>query len=1093
MKMMAIEMTIFAVAIGWATFVESDYGTPASKIAVYNSTWFAILLFHLFIILIVNIINYKMYRKEKWPTFLFHIAFLIIIIGAGITRYIGFEGQIRIGVGETSDVMYTTTPYLIIKANDQVNQFTYDEKEWQSEGVENPFSFSFQLPNQKKINVDYVSYKEDLVDSLVESDNGRNALNLVIQGQDKFVFQGQQGMLGGVNFSFDSKKETRPGIRVTDKNGKLYIRSAAPFEIVDMTSLSKEDRMSGDIDSSAISLIPADTLVPFQTFKLYKIGKESVMFKAYRKNVEKKKVKASTKGEGENYLTIQISTDSEKKIVSMAGGASHIMDKQYFQFGGLNFEVGYGAKPKKIPFALRCNDFQLDKYPGSSMPSSYASEVTVIDTVNGVEHDQRIFMNHFMDYGGYRFFQSSYFPDESGTILSVNYDYWGSLITYIGYFLMGLGMFISIFNPKGRIAELNNLIKKSRTNRRKMLKTIVLLVGLGISGWSYGQVYSTYSSQKEQKEAAIDRATALDAHSHDHNHAQGAKNHVPPKIVKREVKYLTVDQADELNDLLVQDYDGRIIPFNTLADKLLRKIYRDDHFQGKNAVQTIVAMHLYGSGGWNDVKIISVSHKIRDELGTGKYASIDDLEDETRNFKWLKEYQEAYEKSDAHKNEFDKQLIKLGERYRVVKEIFKFRYFRVIPIPDDDNAKWVWPFSKELLDQDQKVNALTLNLLRSLFLVSQDSIQFSDAEQYLKPLKEYQWKELRAYEAAHPEVRPLTHNHVNIEIMYNKLKIFDKIQSLYFLFGFVLLILFFIRTLVRPTIRSESIIKKISYPFIGAAILVFVVHGIGLGMRWYITGHAPWSDGYEAVVFISWATILAGLFFVRKNPAVIAVTILLAGLMLFVTQLNMLDPEITPLEPVLKSYWLMIHVAVITSSYGFLGVSAVLGLLNMFLYLFKTENNKKRLQMNIVELTSISEMVMIIGLFMLSCGTFLGGVWANESWGRYWGWDPKEVWALVSMLVYAVIIHFRLIPKLSNRFLFNVLSLWGYAAILFTFFGVNFILVGLHSYAQGDGVAEWPTGVIVALVAFSIFTLGIIIKYLLDNKHNKNKEIQEAH
>ena len=1086
MKMMVIEMAIFAVAIAMATFVESDYGTPASKIFVYNAIWFDILLIHLSLILIVNIVQFRMYRKEKWPTFLFHIAFLIIMVGAGLTRYIGFEGQMRIGIGETTNVMYTTTPYLSVKANDLVKQFEHEKKMWMSEGVENPFSFDFQLPNQKEIKIEYVSYKEDLIDTLVDSDEiGQNALDFVIQGQDVYIFQGQQGVIGGMSFSFDNNEKTMPGVQINDKDGKLFIQSPIPFEIIDMTSLSKEDRMSNEIDSSAVSQIPADSVVPFSTFKLYKIGQESIMFKAYKKNVELKKKKSSTKGEGENYLTLKLSTDTESKLIEVAGGANHIMDKKYFQFEGLNFEIGYGAKPLIVPFALKCRDFQLDKYPGSSMPSSYASEVTVIDTVNGVNLDQRIFMNHFMDYGGYRFFQSSYFPDESGTILSVNYDWWGTLITYIGYHLMGLGMFISIFNPKGRIAELNNLIKKSRTNRRKMLKTIALIIGVGLSGLSYGQKDSL---QSQSDSIQVDSTALQAAHSHSHED----QSHARVKPIKREIKYLTVDEAKVLNDLLVQDYDGRIIPFNTLADKLLRKIYRSDHFGDKNAVQTIVAMHLYGTGGWNDVKIMSVSHKIRDQLGTGKYASIDDLEDENGIFKWMDEYQEAYGKSDAHKNEFDKQLIKLGERYRVLKEVFQFRYFKVIPIPSDENAKWVWPLSKELMDHDQKANALALNLLRSLFLVSQDSLGISEAEQYLKPLKEYQWKELKIYEAAHPLERPLTHSHVNIEIAYNKLKIFDNIQSLYFTFGFILLILFFIRTLVNPTVRSESIIKKISYPFIGASILVFVAHGIGLGMRWYITGHAPWSDGYEAVVFISWATIFAGMFFVRKNPAVIAVTILLAGLMLFVTQLNMLDPEITPLEPVLKSYWLMIHVAVITSSYGFLGVSAVLGLLNMFLYLFKRKNNKKRLQMNIMELTSISEMVMIIGLFMLSCGTFLGGIWANESWGRYWGWDPKEVWALVSMLVYAVIIHFRLIPKLSNRFLFNILSLWGYSAILFTFFGVNFILVGLHSYAQGDGVTELPTGVKIAFAAFFSFTVLTIVKYLIDSKQSKDKSIEEV-
>jgi len=536
----------------------------------------------------------------------------------------------------------------------------------------------------------------------------------------------------------------------------------------------------------------------------------------------------------------------------------------------------------------------------------------------------------------------------------------------------------------------------------------------------------------------------------------------------------------------VQDYDGRIIPFHTLADKLLRKIHHDDKFGEQNAVQTMLAMHLYGPDGWRDVEIAFVSSKIREELETDMYVSVADMEDENGVFKWMDEYEVAHGKSDGQKNEFDKKLIKLGERYRILKEIFQFNHLRIVPIPGDDNGKWIWPFARELREKDQKANALAMNLLTNLYAISQGEAQFSDAQQFLVPLKEHQWEELRKFEAENPHLNKLTHRHVNVEIAYNKFKVFDKIQSFYFIFGFLMLILFFFRTLLTPTLRSESIIKKFNYVFLAGVILVFIGHGIGLGMRWYISGHAPWSNGYEAVIFIAWSTILAGLFFVKKNPAVIAATTLLAAMMLFVTELNLLDPEITPLQPVLKSYWLMIHVAIITSSYGFLGISGILGLVNMILYLLKTKKNKKRLQMNIVELTSVSEMVMIIGLFMLTIGTFLGGVWANESWGRYWGWDPKETWALVSMLVYAVIIHLRFIPALSNRLLFNILSLWGYSAILFTFFGVNFILVGLHSYAQGDGVAEWPTSVFVAIGLFGAFTVATVVKYFIDSS-NKTK------
>jgi cytochrome c-type biogenesis protein CcsB len=221
------------------------------------------------------------------------------------------------------------------------------------------------------------------------------------------------------------------------------------------------------------------------------------------------------------------------------------------------------------------------------------------------------------------------------------------------------------------------------------------------------------------------------------------------------------------------------------------------------------------------------------------------------------------------------------------------------------------------------------------------------------------------------------------------------------------------------------------------------------------------------------------------------VSAILAAFMIFVTEMNLLDPEITPLQPVLKSYWLMIHVAIITGSYGFLGLSAILGLINLNLYIFRNKKNTQLITLDINELTYVSEMTMTIGLFMLTIGTFLGGIWANESWGRYWGWDPKETWALVSVLVYAVILHLRFIPSLSGKFVFNVVSLWGYSAILFTFFGVNFYLVGLHSYAQGEGLGELPAWLIVTISCFVMFTAFAVYRNWKFSQDQKAKLLTE--
>ncbi|KIM10273.1 MAG: hypothetical protein KU38_07800 [Sulfurovum sp. FS08-3] len=169
----------------------------------------------------------------------------------------------------------------------------------------------------------------------------------------------------------------------------------------------------------------------------------------------------------------------------------------------------------------------------------------------------------------------------------------------------------------------------------------------------------------------------------------------------------------------------------------------------------------------------------------------------------------------------------------------------------------------------------------------------------------------------------------------------------------------------------------------------------------------------------------------------------------------------------------MIHVAVITASYGFLGLGALLAFITFILYLLINDSNVESIKRSIKELTKINEMSLIIGLIMLTIGNFLGGVWANESWGRYWGWDPKETWAAVTILVYAVVLHLRFVPKMNSIFVYNVASLLAYSSVIMTYFGVNFYLSGLHSYAAGDPlpIPAWVMPSIVIIFAIIVTTL----------------------
>jgi cytochrome c-type biogenesis protein CcsB len=296
------------------------------------------------------------------------------------------------------------------------------------------------------------------------------------------------------------------------------------------------------------------------------------------------------------------------------------------------------------------------------------------------------------------------------------------------------------------------------------------------------------------------------------------------------------------------------------------------------------------------------------------------------------------------------------------------------------------------------------------------------------------------------------------------------------LFGILLLFVLFINIF-----RHKPLPKFLRITFFGLIFILFLVHTVGLAARWYISGHAPWSNGFESVVYVAWATMLAGFIFGRKYPMVVATAAFLSGISLFVAHLSWMSPEITPLVPVLKSYWLAIHVAIITASYGFFGLSMLLGVLTLILIVLRNNSNQIKVTGYIEQLTTINEMSATVGLYFLTIGTFLGGIWANESWGRYWGWDPKETWALITVVIYSFIVHMRLIPPLRGVFNYNMASILGFASVLMTYFGVNYYLSGLHSYGKGSADGVNPA----VPITFIIFGVLMIWAYIKEAKFEK--------
>ena len=1062
MRMMALGMIVFLVAIAIGTFLESAYDIQTAKIIIYNALWFELLLIFLGLNLIANINRYKMWKREKIAMFIFHISFLVILIGAGVTRYFSFEGLMLIRENAQTDFIYSSDPYLWMKINDGKLQFKRSDKMYLSEITSNDFDIDVDFPNhQTPVTISYVDFNKNMVDSLVINDSIKGAsLDIVTGGMSSsYVSKGDFLMVGDVALSFE-KENAMPGIEIFQKGPKMLMKTSLPMRYLPMSEMQKARQSGAEVADSLYKTIPLDSLVPFQTTTLYQVGQEQFVFKQIINHSKMMKLPAKMKNAGRDILTVKVTDGEKSKIIDLPGGISAIPDHIVFELNGLTYELEYGSMQIPLPFAIACRDFQLDKYPGSNVASSFASEVTIIDEKNNYTRNQRIFMNNVMDYGGYRFFQSSYDPDEGGTRLSVNHDWWGTNISYLGYLLMSIGMILSLIAPVGRFRELNELLKKSRVKREKLL-SVFLVVLMSVS---YG-----FSQEPEHHEG--------DGHDHSvHNHETHSTEEVKSEPIKAIHRVMTKEHSDEVASLLVQDYQGRTIPFHTFADQIARKLMRNDTYEELNAVQLVMSMHMYPPY-WVEQQVIYVSSKggLREKLNANDgYISYADLTDEHGQFVLFEDYQKAHQRLESKRGEYDKQLIKLVERYQVMQSILSWSDMKILPGKNDPTQKWHVPLSSELMQKDTVSSKLALQYLTALDEASETG-KYGNANDLLADLKSYQREVGKAVVPSEEKV--------NMEIRYNKMHVFKNSYRTYLALGFLMLLAFFIKIFIRPSDRSKKVFKVISVILTVLTGVIFLYHGFGIYMRWNISGHAPWSNGYEAVVFIAWVTMLFGLIFSRKNAVILAGAAILASLMIFVTEMNLMDPEITPLQPVLKSYWLMIHVAIITGSYGPLGISCILAILNLFLYIFRNNKNGKIVTMNINELTYVSEMTMTIGIFMLTIGTFLGGIWANESWGRYWGWDPKETWALVAILVYAVILHLRYIPGLKNKFTFNVASMWGYSSILFTFFGVNFYLVGLHSYAQGEGLGRIPNSLIITVVIFILFT---IIAALRNKQYKKS-------
>jgi hypothetical protein len=565
---MGILFVLFALAMAVATFIENDFGSPAAYSLVYNTRWFELMLLLLAVNLVGQLIVFKLFKLERLPGALFHLSFLVMIIGSGITRYFGWEGSIHIRDGEEQNECFS---------------------------------------NEK-----YIGYS-------VFNTEGK----IIAENNEKYSL---------TSVSAENYKKT---IRINNKEYVLALVKIVP-------SASQPGSMNAENQNTFVFNVT---------------------------------------GGGENTTVNLIDRESEKVTTGSV------------DIEGTKVQISYGSKITRLPFTIKLNKFILERYPGSNSPSGYKSDVVLIDKNAQLEKPFMIFMNNILKYKGYRFYQSSFDRDERGTILSVNHDMAGMLVTYSGYTLLFIFIILSMINKNSVFHNINAGYWKSGIRKAVPLILFLLL----LSGLSPLQ----------------------------------AQKITPDKAV-----------SVEFGKVLVQDQKGRTKPLFTLSNDILRKVTRENEFEGMNSMQVFLGLYL-DFNGWKDVPLISISNKdLQRKLGiSGKYAAFSDLVDVNGigAYKISDEVNSAYSKSPGERSKQDKEVMKVDERMNIIFMIYKGDFFKLFPLKDGTHN---WGTTQEALKgATSKEDSTYLNNIIPTIRDAVQSNNLSRARQIAGSISEYQTKQ----------------------------------------------------------------------------------------------------------------------------------------------------------------------------------------------------------------------------------------------------------------------------------------------------------------------------------------------------------------
>ncbi len=573
---MAVLFIVFAAVMGLATFIENEYNTDTARILVYNTKWFEAIMLILVFNFIGNIKRYNLFSKAKWDTLILHFSFILILIGAFVTRYISFEGMMPIRETETVNQFFSDKTFLTVMVDGELEgemkRRTFEDQRLFSGALDKDNFISTFASNHFKLKKDFnnipfeVEFKDFIMGAeevIEETKDGKSFLKLVEsdhgERHEHFIEEGTIESIHGVLYSYN---------KVTEGAINFYTNESGEMQI--STPFAGSYRVMA---TQATGEVVANTPAPLNYRSMYDL--QGVQFVMDRPIIGKKVLKSNGDFKAKNTsdaLVLTVRSQGKEEEVTLMGSQGQMGVPQSFIIGDLEFTLIYGSKVYTTPFQVKLNDFIAEKYPGTEKSySSFESQVTIIDPDKSF--DYRIYMNHVLDHKGYRFFQASYDPDEKGTHLSVNHDFWGTWITYIGYTLLYIAMLCILFNKNTRFSDLRK--KLNKIHAKKAALTII------------GLLFGLFS------------ATAQHAHN------KPTSTQIDSLLVKTTV---TQEHADLFGSIIVQDISGRMKPINTFSSELLRKVSKDDHFRGMDSDQVMLSITQFPQL-WYHVPIINLKKR----------------------------------------------------------------------------------------------------------------------------------------------------------------------------------------------------------------------------------------------------------------------------------------------------------------------------------------------------------------------------------------------------------------------------------------------------------------------------------------------------